>query len=108
MGSMAARLAGELGLALSIGILAMTAHRTSPGRAPGINRHEGAPSQFRFVGKEAAELSERPARESIASVGATSRYPLADALQVFQGDPTTGAFDFLDDRFADDMVRVSP
>ncbi|HMB08209.1 MAG TPA: hypothetical protein VKP69_31325, partial [Isosphaeraceae bacterium] len=59
-----------------------------------------------LVGQEGKELMERPTRELIASVATPGRNPFADALQVFQGNPASGAFGGLDDRFRDAMVFV--
>ena len=107
MGAAPTRLADELGLALSIGLFAMPTGRTSPGRVPGIHRHDGDSGQFRLVCHKGIELSERPTREPIPGVGATSRDPLADALEVFKGDPSIRAFGLLDDRLADAVVFVA-
>src|SRR5262245_166192 len=106
MGSVATCLADELGPRLPIGLMAMTALDTSTTGVAGIDRHDGYPGQFRLIRQKAIKLSKRPSREPIASVGALSRDPLADALEGFEGDTATGAFSLVDDRPGDAMVLV--
>src|SRR5262249_42321697 len=92
MGSVPTCLADELGLALSVGLLAMPALRTGSGRVPRVHRHDGDPGPLRLVRQEGIESPERPSREAIPGVGATSRDPLANALEVFKRDAASGAF----------------
>ena len=42
-----------------------------------------------------------------ATLCLANRYPLADALQVFEGDTASGAFGFRDQPFADGVVNVT-
>ena len=66
----------------------------------------GIPASCALYDEEADELVERPTRQPVASVSAPSRYPFANALEVFNGDAASGAFGGLDDRFADAVVLV--
>src|SRR4051794_21299307 len=101
MGSVAACLADEFGLALTVGLAAMTtrgAGTAGVARIDDLDRHA---CQLRLVGQERIELGERPTREPIASVGAPSGNPFANTAEVFDGNPAPGALGLGDDRFAD-------
>lgn len=60
----------------------------SVGRVNVNNRNAG---QLRLVGDKSLQLMERP-RMQIVSLLATKPYPRTDALEVFEGNPTCGAF----------------
>jgi len=85
----------------------MTTLRTGLARVRRINGNHGNSSQQRLVLDIRALLVERPGMQS-CSLSATGRYPLADSLEVFQGDPTSGALRLLHDCLADPVVDISP
>src|SRR4051794_16527067 len=84
----------------------MPAGRTGPAGVARIDHDDRDSRILRLVGDEPPELVERPAREPVASVPTPSRYPAADAFEVFEGNPASGVFGGLDDRLADDVVLV--
>jgi len=100
-------LAGELGLAFAVGLLAMSADATRPAAVARIDLHDGDSRVLRLVRKEAEELVERPTREPVPSVSTSSRYPFADTLEVLKRDAAAGVFGGLDDRLADAVVFVA-
>src|SRR5262249_37331251 len=107
MRRIAARLADELRLAPSIRLRAMTAGAAGlagVGRIGEPHRHS---RQLPFVDDEAAQLIERPSVVPVSLLPANCD-PLADALEVLQGDPATGAFGRSDEPLADLMVDVPP
>ena len=67
------------------------------------NRHPGADS---FVADKATQLPVTPIPKPSPLVAAPSRNPCADALQVFQGNPASGAFSVSDDSLRYAMVYV--
>src|SRR5262245_5981397 len=107
MGRVAACLAVEFGLSLPVGafaVAAFVAGLTGVGRVDELDQH---PRQLRLVDEEGAELRERPAPQPILRIAAPGRNPLADAREVFQGNPAPGALGGLDELLADDVVLVA-
>jgi len=100
-------LAQELGLALAVGLLAMSADATRLAGVARIDLHDGDSRILRLVRKEAEELVERPTRQPVPSVSTPSRYPFADTLEVLKSDSAAGVFGSLNDRFADHVVFVA-
>jgi hypothetical protein len=92
--------------ALPVGAFAVPALGASLAGISGVHEDHGYIRESRLVADERAELGERPSREPILRVTAPSRDPVADALEVFEGDPASGAFGGLDDLLADDVVLV--
>src|SRR4051812_39521581 len=88
MRAMPARTTLEFALALAVGFLAVLALRTGPASVPGINRDHRHAGQPGFVLDKATQLEESPTREPITLFAAPSRYPIADACQVFKANPT--------------------
>jgi len=80
---------------------------TSLARVRRIDGNHGNSSQQRLVFDELALLMERPAMQS-CSLSATGRYPVTDALEVFQGDAAPGALRLVHECLADLVVDVSP
>jgi hypothetical protein len=72
-----------------------------------VNKPDGDSRIRCLVREKAVELVERPARQPVASVSASSPDPVTNAAQVFNGDTSTGAFGGLDDRFRDDVVLMA-
>ena len=65
-----------------------------------LDRHTG---KLPLVFDKAMQLEESPAME-IVSLALAKPYPFADALKVFKGDASTGAFSVLYDLFADLVI----
>jgi hypothetical protein len=97
----------EFGLALPVGLVAMTARRTRPRRVPGIDCHDFDADQTGLVFDEVPELVKRPSRYA-GSLLLVKPLPVADALEVFQGDPASGVFSLGDELLAQDMVDITP
>src|SRR5437762_8495471 len=99
MSLVAACLADELALALSVGSLAMTTRvtgLTGVGRVDELDRHA---CQSGLVHDEVAELGKAPGAQSILRITAPSRNPNANPLQVLKGNSASGAFGGLNDLF---------
>src|SRR5216110_6405 len=99
------RLADELGLRPAVGLVAMPTLRTGPRRVPWVHQDEGDPGNLALVRHERAELKERPSAVSRA-LALPNRYPVANPLEVFEGDGATGVFGLRDDALADGVVDV--
>src|SRR4051812_31110174 len=104
MGAAAACLADKLGLALAIGLPAMTTLATGATGVARIDRRDRYTRQGRLVGQEAVQLPEAPTTQPIPRVCAPSRDPLANALEVFKRNPAVGASGTRDDLLADDVI----
>ena len=96
----------KLGLALAIGFLAMPTDAARPAGVARVNRHYHDSGQCRLVGQERTQLIERPARMPI-SLGLLNRDPVADAIEILDGDRTPGCLSFSDDLLADAMVLIA-
>jgi len=70
-----------------------------------VNRDDWHTGESGFVLDKGAQLKERPAMQR-GSLGATSRYPFADAAQVFEGNPASGVFRGSHDALANRVVGV--
>jgi len=82
-----------------------TTARAALARVAGVDCDQRDASARRLVGDEGAELMERPGMQA-GSLTAPGRYPPADALQIFQGNATFGAFSSLHDRLRNAVVGV--
>src|SRR5258706_15970482 len=103
--SEAARPAEEGGLVGPVGLGDVSAGGAAlrgVGRVDVYDRH---PGPCRLVGDVLAELVERP-RVQRDPLGPSEPYPVADAAQVFQGDPAAGAFGLGHDALSDAVVGV--
>src|SRR5713226_5305794 len=72
----------------------------------GINQHDWHPDTRRLVLHEGAQLSECPVGVA-RSLPPSNRNALADALEVFQSNSSTGVFGGAHQRLADAVVRVA-
>ncbi len=107
MGFVTTCLAFELGLALAVSTLTMTTPITSLAAIRGVDEFNRDSSKLCFVDDETTHLSVRPRSKPIARIATPSRDPFADAIEVFDGDPTTGAFGGVHDLLADHVVLVT-
>ena len=106
VGTVAARLAHEFGLALAVGLRAMTTRGTGSTGIARIDGHDRYACQCRLVSDEVVELSKAPTREPVACVSAARRDPGSDTTQVFQSDTASGALGTGDDPFRDAVVLM--
>ena len=98
-------LAQELGLAWTVGLLAMPADGARPAGIARVHGHDGNTRELGLVLHERSELEERPSRMSVA-LPLPNWCPVADALEVFKSDSPSGAFGVGDDGLADAMVLL--
>lgn len=73
-------------------------------RVARINEDHGDASTLCLVGDESSQLSETPISQPCALIAA-GRYPLANALEFFKGDPPRGAFSIHHDSLGYDLVQ---
>src|SRR4051794_12407778 len=95
----------ELGLSLSVALLAMA---TRTAGAAGITRVDGNhenPGELCLVFDEAAQLEEGPASHA-CSLSLRKRCPVADPLEVFQGDAATGVLSVRDELLGNLVVHI--
>jgi hypothetical protein len=78
---------------------------TFPRCVAGIHQNDRYASQGGLVPDELAQLVERPGVQ-VGALSPTNRYPIADTAQVFELDPTTGAFGYTDECLGDAVVDV--
>lgn len=100
-----ARHTGENSLRGSIAFVDVPAGRAGARSIARVNRHYWHTGQPRLVLDKGAKLKERPAMQR-GSLSATSRYPFADTLEVFEGNPATGVLRDSHDALADRVVGV--
>mgnify|MGYP006892193696 FL=1 len=89
----------------TVAFVDVTTGRTGPGGIAGIDQDHRHPRQPRLVLDVLAQLRERPAMQCRPLVALNS-CPLADATQVFEGNPASGVFRLGDDALADRVVGV--
>ena len=80
-------------------------HRTFSGGVARVNIGDGDAAPLRFVGDKLPQLIERPAVHC-GALRLANRYPVADAAQVFQGDPAASVLSLFHNAFADRVVDV--
>ena len=97
--------AAELSLRRTITLIDQPTTGASAGRISGINEHHGHPSQSRLVAHELAQLEERPTAQR-SPLGPANREPVVNALEIFQRDPTSGAFGHGHEALADRVVHI--
>lgn len=98
----ATRELGLTGTVVPVGVAALGALLAGVGRVDVGQRNPGPP---RLVGKEVAELGERPGVQAGPLVLAEP-YPCADARQVLKGNSAPGALSGRDDSLGDAVVSV--
>src|SRR5262245_23991243 len=98
--------AGERALIPPVPLVAVAARRARPRRVAWVHGHDGDAREGGLVLDERTHLVEGPARVSGPLPG-TNLCPIADAVQVFHGDPASGAFGQGDDGLRDAVVLVT-
>src|SRR5205814_198619 len=88
-------------------LVAMPTLGTGPAGVARINRHDGHTEQPAFVGDERTKLKECPPAH-LRPLLLAKPGPVADALEVFKCDSSSGVFSQSNDLFADNVVGVSP
>ena len=106
MGCIAAALAGEHGLASTIGFGAMPTHVAGLAGVSGIDQNHWHTLHARFVLDEGPQLVKAPAMYR-SSLGLPKPGPVAYAGQLFQGNTTFGVFGCLDELLGKDVVGIS-
>ena len=101
----AARDAAKGGLIGAVLLVDAAARSALARRVAGINEDHGDASTLCLVGDESAQLSETPISQPCALIAA-GRYPLANPLEFFKGDPPRGAFSIHHDSLGDAVVRM--
>ena len=104
-GLMAARDAFEGGLVGAVSLVDAAARAAFTRRVAGIDKADRNPGPFRFVSQETAQLGKGPIAKPCPLVAA-SRYPSANALEVFESNATSGAFSVLNERLRYAMVGL--
>lgn len=100
-------LAGEFGLGLPVALLTVATPATRPRRVPCVHEGDRDPGQLGLVADESLQLGEGPSRMP-RPVSGPNRCPIADALEVFEGNPAVGALGQPDKLVADAVVLVPP
>jgi len=86
---------------------AVPAFGTGLARVRRVDGHQQHPSKRCLVLEEGTLLEEGPAMQT-CSLSASGRYPVANTLEILQGNAAAGAFCLLHESLADPMVDVSP
>jgi hypothetical protein len=102
---MSAALADEFIPALAVGLVAMATSRAGARRVPWVDGDHGHAGTLGLVTDKRAQLKERPALHAVP-LRPTSRCPLSNARQVFDGNGGSGVFGLPHDALADAMVFV--
>ena len=102
----AALQAGKLVLGLSVLLGGMPRVRALAAAVAGIDRDQQNTCQRSLLAQKGAKLMERPTAQS-GTLLFPNRYPVVDALQLFQGDAALGAFGLGNDLLQDAVIDVS-
>jgi hypothetical protein len=105
MGSESTRQAPELCLRATIAPVGVVARRALARGVATIYEIHHNTGNGCLVYEEGTQLGEGPSRVH-GALAFSDRYPVTDALEVFQGDTAFGVFSFVDDAFRDDVVDV--
>lgn len=105
MRGVSTRLANKLGLRSAVSLLAMPALRTRSRRITWIDQHQRNAGDGGLVRHECSELKERPPAVS-CTLALPNSYPITDALEIFEGNRTTGAFSLSHKTLSDGVVGV--
>lgn len=99
----AARAARKAILTGAVALLGMAADGTLSAAVARIDRDQRYAGEFRLVLQKQPELRERP-RVQNCTLLSPGLDPFADAVEVFNGDTTTGAFSFSNDLLGDIVI----
>src|SRR3984885_15237832 len=102
----AALQAGKRVLGLSVLLGGMPRVRALAAAVAGIDRDQQNTCQRSLLAQKGAKLMERPTAQS-GTLLFPNRYPVVDALQLFQGDAALGAFGLGNDLLQDAVIDVS-
>ena len=83
----------------------MAAYTALAGRVSRVDVADGEPCAPGFVGGLRLKIAESPGVQD-PSLLPVSSYPLADAFEILEGDPASGAFGCGDDLLADEVIHV--
>src|SRR3984885_15210926 len=97
--------ANKLVLSLSVPLVDMSAGRAFSAGVARIDSYNRHTHHLGFVFDEASKLGERPTAQN-GTLLFPNRYPVVDALQLFQGDSALGAFGFSSDLLQDAVIHV--
>lgn len=103
---MAATLTEELILRFSISFIGIAAARAFAATVARVNRVQGYAVKSRLVLKKVSQLRERPVVMP-RPLALSNRYPLSDALEVFNGYRSRCVFSLQNESLADDVIRVA-
>lgn len=98
--------ADKLVLSLSVPLVDIPTARALTAGVAGIDCNEEDARECSLVGYELAKLIERPTAQS-GTLLFPNRYPVVDALQIFQSNATLGAFGFGNDLLRNAVVSIS-
>ena len=90
----------------TVALIDTTAYRAGARGIARVYRDDRHAREGRLVLDKLAKLIKRPVRVSCPLL-APNRYPVTDALEVFEGDPAPGVLRGLHDTLADAVVGVS-
>jgi hypothetical protein len=93
-------------LSLAIGFIDTTTARALTAGVLGVNFDHGDTGPLRFVFDKISQLGKRP-RMQCRSLAASGGCPVADTLQVFKGNSTTGVLRSFYDLLDDNVVGIS-
>jgi hypothetical protein len=96
----------NLSWGLSVLLGGMPRVRALAAAVAGIDRDQENTCQRSLLAQKGAKLVERPTAQS-GTLLFPNRYPVVDALQLFQGDAALGAFGFGNDLLQDAVIHVS-
>lgn len=99
-------LANKLAPALPVGLVAVSASRTSPACVSRVNQGDRYARETSFVLQKQSDLRERPGRMP-GALFTPNRCPGADVRQVFERDSSSGVFGACDELLADYMIGVA-
>ena len=101
-----ARYTGETRLRWTIAFVDASTDRTRPTGVARVYKNHRYNSQPCLVLDKGPELEEQPVMQS-CTLPTTGRYPVADARQVFESNPASGALRCGHDCLADDVVDMA-
>ncbi len=97
--------ADEFGLRAPVRLIDRSTREARPARVARVNKHKNDASETRLVFDECSQLKERPTMQ-ICPLSFPNRYPIANALEVFQSNPAAGVLSLANNRFTDDVICV--
>lgn len=95
----------EFRLRFPVSFVRILAPGAFPAGVPGVDEDDRNPGQKGLVHDERTELGKRPAVHPRPGLFAEP-VPVADPLEVFQGDPASGALGTFDEGFGNAMIYV--